>query len=358
MYPHFYKPDTLLVISLTHFELEQNPLVGFFTTIKETVWPTPPKECSEFLQRLAASGRPTRDLVACVIGLAVGSSVNYAQAVAQVVDFYLGADRAQERAALISVCKRDDAKSKELLKGYVREAMRLNPQFGGLFRVAVQDDVVPQGTGFQPLQVKTGDILFAGFKNAHLNVSSILFTSLLLFQRSMLTKQPHRPARRLPEPDGGGPDAPEGQLPAAGRGLPQLPRRRLRGGHDPGDHQDHLHVARAPPRAEPRWHMRELQPQQTRHGQQDVCDEHGQLEPVAWFAHCCCKFCLFVFCGCRDAFLLTVLCFAVWRLNIVMISSIFGFFSFSKLMFTCLHLYTNIPSIHIIFIVAAVYNIS
>lgn len=135
------------------------------------MWPTPPKECSEFLQRLAASGRPTRDLVACVIGLAVGSSVNYAQAVAQVVDFYLGDDRAQERAALINICKRDDAKSKELLRGYVREAMRLNPQFGGLFRVAVQDDVVPQGTGFQPLQVKTGDILFAGFKNAHLNVS-------------------------------------------------------------------------------------------------------------------------------------------------------------------------------------------
>lgn len=167
-------------VYLTYFE--QNPLVGFFTTIKETVWPTPPKECSEFLQRLAASGRPTRDLVACVIGLAVGSSVNYAQAVAQVVDFYLGADRAQERAALIDVCKRDDAKSKELLKGYVREAMRLNPQFGGLFRVAVQDDVVPQGTGFQPLQVKKGDLLFAGFKNAHLNVS---LPSPLLFPSSV-----------------------------------------------------------------------------------------------------------------------------------------------------------------------------
>lgn len=34
------------------------------------------------------------------------------------------------------------------------------------------------------------------------------------------------------------------------------------------------------------------------------------------------------------------------------------FFLFSKLMFTCLHLYINLSSIHIIFIVAAVYNIS
>ncbi|KAH8111877.1 heme peroxidase [Phellopilus nigrolimitatus] len=146
-----------------------NPLVGIFTSVKEAIWPTPPKECHDFLANLAASGRPTRDLVACVIGLAVGSSVNYAQAVAQVVDFYLDDSRAAERAQLVAACARDDKKGAELLRGYVREGMRLNPQFGGLFRAAVQDDLVPQGAGFQPLQVRAGDLLFAGFKNAHLN---------------------------------------------------------------------------------------------------------------------------------------------------------------------------------------------
>jgi linoleate 10R-lipoxygenase len=59
--------------------LLQNPFVGFFTTVSQTVWPTVPKECHAFLGKLAESGRPTRELVANVIGLAVGSSVNYSQ---------------------------------------------------------------------------------------------------------------------------------------------------------------------------------------------------------------------------------------------------------------------------------------
>ena len=41
------------------------------------------KDYHDFMSRLAATKRSTSDLVACVIGLAVGSSVNYAQAVAQ-----------------------------------------------------------------------------------------------------------------------------------------------------------------------------------------------------------------------------------------------------------------------------------
>ncbi|EJC98652.1 heme peroxidase [Fomitiporia mediterranea MF3/22] len=137
-------------------------------TVVHTVVPDH-KECHDFLARLASSGRPTNQLVGCVIGLAVGSSVNYAQATAQVIDFYLSDERAKERAQIIELCKRNDGEAEELLKGYVREAMRLNPQFGGLFRAVMQDDTVPQGDGFQPMQVKAGDLLFASFKNAHLN---------------------------------------------------------------------------------------------------------------------------------------------------------------------------------------------
>jgi hypothetical protein len=48
----------------------------------------------------------------------------------------------------------------------------LNPQFGGLFRAVAEDDVIPQGDGFTPLKVSKGDLLFASFKNAHLNVSN------------------------------------------------------------------------------------------------------------------------------------------------------------------------------------------
>ena len=86
-----------------------NPLqgvLGFFDAVKDKVWPAAPqtKECHPFLSRLAASGRPMRDLVACVIGLAVGSSVNYSQ----VVDLYLQPQYAADRAGFVKACKKGD----------------------------------------------------------------------------------------------------------------------------------------------------------------------------------------------------------------------------------------------------------
>ncbi|KAI0732597.1 heme peroxidase [Fomitopsis betulina] len=144
---------------------EATPKVSFLPA------PGPHKECSPFLSRLASSGRPIDELVACVIGLAVGSSVNFAQAAAQVIDFYMREDRSEERDALIAACCAPDGdiNAMERVRGFVREAMRLNPQFGGLFRVCVQDDVVPQGAGLEDMQAKKGDMFFASFKNAHLN---------------------------------------------------------------------------------------------------------------------------------------------------------------------------------------------
>ena len=85
--------------------------------------------------------RPIGDLVANVNRPAVGSSVNYAQAVAQIVDFYLDDNRQKEHEALIAARARNDTdpEANALLKGYMREAMRLNPQYAGLFRTAAKD---------------------------------------------------------------------------------------------------------------------------------------------------------------------------------------------------------------------------
>lgn len=108
------------------------------------------------------------------------------------MDFYLDDKYAAERAQIVKLSKQTDATSAELLRGYVREAMStsfrftnifplalsyslitgLNPQFAGLFRAVAEDDVIPQGDGLAPLKVNKGDLLFASFKNAHLNVSS------------------------------------------------------------------------------------------------------------------------------------------------------------------------------------------
>ncbi|KAF9258714.1 heme peroxidase [Marasmius fiardii PR-910] len=124
-----------------------------------------------FLRRLAETGRPINELVANVIGLAIGSSVNYAQAAVHVIDFYFDDQRAEERARIVSLAKATDESSLETLRGYVREGMRLNPQVTGLYRDVLADASIPQGNGLPNLDVKKGDRLFGSLKNAHLNAN-------------------------------------------------------------------------------------------------------------------------------------------------------------------------------------------
>ncbi|KAJ7249642.1 heme peroxidase [Mycena rebaudengoi] len=78
-----------------------------------------------FIQRLAASGRSAKVMVATIIGLAVMSSVNFAQG--------------------------------------------LNPQYCGLWRQCAVDASIPHGAGLDPINVKAGDRVWGSFKNAHLN---------------------------------------------------------------------------------------------------------------------------------------------------------------------------------------------
>lgn len=147
-----------------------NPLTRIINNISAYVWPAD-KPYHAFLGKLAESGRPIEELVSQVIGLMVGSSMNYAHQVAHIVDFYLDDERAYERAEIIQLAKRDDAEAKRLIAGYVREGQRLNPQFTGLFRRAAVADVIPQGNGKPDIHVQPGDLVFSSFKNAHLEVS-------------------------------------------------------------------------------------------------------------------------------------------------------------------------------------------
>ena len=188
--------------------------------------------CQLFLQRLADLDRPIGDLVANVNTLAVGSSVSYAQAVAQIVDFYLDDNRQKEREALIAVCARDDTDPEvnALLKGYVREAMRLNPQYAGLFRTAAKDGTIVQGDGLAvnsstvtslpDTHVKAGDVIFGSFKNAHLNVRLLVLPHFTLtFHMSPRDSTDTcflPPAGRLPEPRDRRTDSSDSSVRAAG----------------------------------------------------------------------------------------------------------------------------------------------
>lgn len=106
----------------------------------------------DFLQSIAQSKAPHDQLVADILGFAVASSVSLSKsrvsspwfmnsvaychptAVAEIVEFYLRADRAPERAEVVRLAKTTDAASRELLKGYVREAQREYPVIPSLPR--------------------------------------------------------------------------------------------------------------------------------------------------------------------------------------------------------------------------------
>ncbi|KAF9039702.1 heme peroxidase [Hymenopellis radicata] len=128
-----------------------NAVLGFISNISRKLWPQSEKPCYPFLSKLSETGRPLNELVATVVGLAVGSSVNYAQAAVHVLDFYLDDSHEQERIQILKLVQSDDSKSTDLLRGYVREAMRFNPQFTGLWRDVAADAAIPQGTGLPPM---------------------------------------------------------------------------------------------------------------------------------------------------------------------------------------------------------------
>ncbi|KAG5638617.1 hypothetical protein H0H81_011507 [Sphagnurus paluster] len=122
-----------------------------------------------FMSRMAASGRPFEAMLGNILGIGVGAAVNHAHAAIHVIDFYLEEEHDKERRQIVELVQKSDPDSTELLRGYVREALRLKPQFSGLWRQAAVDAEIPQGPGLPPLQVKAGERIWSNFRNAHLN---------------------------------------------------------------------------------------------------------------------------------------------------------------------------------------------
>lgn len=114
-----------------------------------------------------------RRVLATIIGLAVVTSVKYANACAQAVDFYLDDNRIKERKEIIRLstlnladARKENANAK--IVGYIREAQRLGQSLS-LWRNVVQDDVIPQGHGLPSISVHAGERIFADFRKAHTN---------------------------------------------------------------------------------------------------------------------------------------------------------------------------------------------
>ncbi|KAF9458998.1 heme peroxidase [Collybia nuda] len=146
-----------------------NIVTGVISKINSIFWPASNKPYFPFLSRLAESGRPINELVATVVGLAIGASVNFAQAAVNVVDFYLDEEHNTERQEIITLTQFESAENTELLRGYVREAFRLNPQFQGLWRRSAVKTTINQGDGFPAVHLEEGDIIWASLRNAQRN---------------------------------------------------------------------------------------------------------------------------------------------------------------------------------------------
>ena len=103
-------------------------------------------------------------------------------AAVHVIDVYLDEKHEAERNHIRQLAESKDPSSTEVLRGYVREAMRwfhlafalwhdnnkfylgLNSQSTGLWRDVAIDVLIPQGDGLAPLKVQAGDRIWASFK--------------------------------------------------------------------------------------------------------------------------------------------------------------------------------------------------
>ncbi|KEP48319.1 linoleate diol synthase [Rhizoctonia solani 123E] len=122
-----------------------------------------------FLKDLVAGGKSIDEVAGLVLGIAAGSTMNFAQAVAHTIDFYLQAQHHKQLQHIVKLAFKDDEESSKLLAGYYREAARLNPQPSGHFRTAAETHEIPQGVDVPSIHVQQGDLLFCSYKNTHLD---------------------------------------------------------------------------------------------------------------------------------------------------------------------------------------------
>ncbi|KAG8925416.1 hypothetical protein FRC02_009696 [Tulasnella sp. 418] len=126
-----------------------------------------------FLKRLAESGKSSEELSYLVFGTIVASGANFAHAAGLVVNFYLDDARAAEREDIINLVKLTTPESDARLAGYVREAMRLDPQAPGIFRDVTADTEIIEKDGLPGKKVVSGQRLFVSL--AHANMDPIAF---------------------------------------------------------------------------------------------------------------------------------------------------------------------------------------
>ncbi|KAI0752622.1 heme peroxidase [Daedaleopsis nitida] len=138
---------------LSHFIEKALPGHGLINALTSMLSHTP-DPAHHVLAKFATSKAPRDEIVADILGLAVSSSVSLAKTVSQVVDFYLADERTTERAEVVRLAGTNDEADLHLLRGYVREAQRLTPQFASILREEVKDVSPSRGKQAYVLNLK------------------------------------------------------------------------------------------------------------------------------------------------------------------------------------------------------------
>ncbi|KAF8335122.1 heme peroxidase [Amanita rubescens] len=137
----------------------------------EALFANPPDMTREHhAEHIANEELKKQRVIANVLALAIVMCVHFSKVCAQAVDFYLDDRYAQERQALVALCKDKSSSSQEIM-GYIWEAYRIGQRFG-LWRIAAGKDrkIIEQGLVGPPnVTIEPGDRIFADFTFAHNN---------------------------------------------------------------------------------------------------------------------------------------------------------------------------------------------
>ncbi|KAJ7827293.1 heme peroxidase [Mycena leptocephala] len=191
--------------SFLDMSLKVGPIARLFLTPEtDSVGSQAQKPCHAFFNRLWESGRPTNQLVALIIRLAV-ASVKYARVAVDVVAFYMDDKRTHAHRQIVKLLQSgvDYPHCDDILLDYVREAMRDHPPCSGVWRDVAPNVMTPQDVGAPLMKVRSGDRLWINLKASGLDAR---LSPSLCRAAKLIPLQPSH----LPSPDLVGPPPPSG----------------------------------------------------------------------------------------------------------------------------------------------------
>jgi len=129
-------------------------IFGFFTHTN--------KPSHDFMRRLYKTGKSMNELANAVLATVV-ASFEYIPALINVINFYLDPAQSEHRAQLIALAGSKDNQANNIIAGYVREALRLDPLFGHARRTVVEPATIGGS------QFKRGDSLLLAIADCNLD---------------------------------------------------------------------------------------------------------------------------------------------------------------------------------------------